>query len=126
MHLMEEDMKVTKDKFMGLEVYRVDHAPIAGRSFKEHPDWAYDHWYYHEATRNWERLGSDGFTEAEGREITDLYAHVPSADGSDYEEIVIEEDVPDTHERWGSAPLFRRVAWARQEVEEILAARAKD
>lgn len=119
-------MKITKDRMYWRDVYRVDHAPIVGRSLREHPDWAYDHWYYYEAVRKWERLGSDGFTEAEGREITDVYAYIPSADGSDWEAVIIEEGLPDTHERWGSAPLFRRVAWARQEAGELLAARAKD
>ena len=119
-------MKVTKDRFKGLAVYRIEDAPVAGRSVRDHADWIDDRWYYYEGVREWERLGSDGFTEAEGREITDVYAFVPMADGSDWEEVIIEEGVPDTHERWGSAPLFRRVAWARQEAGELLAARAKD
>lgn len=71
-------MQVTKDKFPGLrgDVYRVDGAPVAGRASDEHDD----HWYVHV-----NGLG--------------IYAYVPTADGSDYEEIVIDES-HDFAERW--------------------------
>lgn len=118
-------MKVSKDRFKGLEVYRVDHAPITGRSLRDHPDWIDDRWYYHEVDREWERLDSDGMTEASGREIVDVHAFVPMADGSNWEAVIIEEGLPDTAERLEGTTLFERVSWARRVAVEILAARAK-
>lgn len=113
-------MKVTKDRHMGLDVYRVEQAPIATRALRDHADWIDDRWYYREAIRNWERLDGDGMTIAKGREIVGVYAYVPMLDGSDYEEIVIEDGVPDTAERMAGT-LFARIAQARWAASVIAA-----
>lgn len=92
-------MQVTKDRTRGLKVYKVDDAPVAIRTSDEDKIHGFDTYRVDGAPvagRASDEYDDFWYVKVNGLGI---YAYVPTADGSDYEEIVIDESY-DVAERW--------------------------